>query len=443
MMPNEKLTPEQLANEIKRAVGVRSVYLAAKHDEHMIDRFSHTDGKSLVDRGSKATRRSIANVMVYMAGQYGQQLTSEEVEMGLLAASPPTGSTTKRQKPGPNFDEVGKEYADKLSKVLTTNEIGAELKDIINSFNLYDATTSSYRTLEQGLGVAMRMLGWGRRRQMTGGTRAYRWYPPEGFFDEAQVEPIEPEDVALGANNIEEVFDDDWADEIADEEPVEVAPVEKKKRSGVKPDEALAERIRTMNLFAGISSYEVALNSYDFVGNNLEIPKAEEDMTHKVKLSIGATMKAIGWKKRTRRVEGIPTVGWHPPDDWEGEVAVESVVRRKPELVVEEPEPRLADQLPRLKDDLPWPDESDFSGDEEKPQGKTLEEVFAEEEIESKVFVKMVNLNEGTEDVVERVIVMKNAGTYLLGTEDEPRERMLEWDAAEEIWVCTVGSAEE
>ena len=206
----------------------------------------------------------------------------------------------------------------------------------------------------------------------------------------------------------------------------------------MKPDEALAERIRTMNLFAGISSYEVALNSYDFVGNNLEIPKTDEDMTHKVKLSIGATMKAMDWKKRTRRVEGIPTVGWHPPVGWEGEVAVERVVRRKPvavaEPVAEEPKPRLADQLPRLKEDSPWPDESEFSGDE----GEQVEDEF-----ESKVFVKMLNLDDGTEDVVERVILMKNAGTYLLGTEDEPRERMLEWDGEEEIWVCTVGSAEE
>ena len=433
MMPNEKV-----ANEIKRAVGVHSVYLAAKHDENMIDRFSHTGGKSLVDSGSKATRRSIANVMVYMAGKYRQQLTSEEVELGLLAAADEIGSTTKRQKPGPNFDGIGKEYAERLSKVMTEDAIGSELKDIIDRFELYAPTKSSYRTVEQGLGVAMRIMGWERRRQMTGGTRAYRWYPPEGFFDEAQVEPIEPEDVALGANNIEEVFDDDWADEIADEEPVEVepvevapvevAPVEKKKRSGVKPDEALAERIRTMNLFAGISSYEVALNSYDFVGNNLEIPKTDEDMTHKVKLSIGATMKAMDWKKRTRRVEGIPTVGW------EGEAVVESVVRRKPEPVVEEPAPRLADQLPRLKEDSPWPDESEFSGDE----GEQVEDEF-----ESKVFVKMLNLGDGTEDVVERVILMKNAGTYLLGTEEDPRERMLEWDAEEEIWVCTVGSAEE
>ena len=43
-MPNDKL-----ANGIRGAVGVHSVYLAAKHDEHLADRFSHTGGKSLVD----------------------------------------------------------------------------------------------------------------------------------------------------------------------------------------------------------------------------------------------------------------------------------------------------------------------------------------------------------------------------------------------------------
>ena len=38
---------------------------------------------------------------------------------------------------------------------------------------------------------------------------------------------------------------------------------------------------------------------------------------------------------------------------------------------------------------------------------------------------------------------MKNTGMYLLGTTADPMERMLEWDAEEEIWICTMGSAEE
>ena len=424
-MEEPKQPKDMWRYDITRAIGAHSVYLAAKKDKKI---------PRLIDDGLKS-KQSIANVMVYMAAQYKQHLTSDEVEMGLLAATSMTQASKKRKKSGPKFDALGREYADKLSKLLTADDIGSEIKDIIDRFNMYDPTKSSYRTVEQGLGAAMRILGWDYTRRMTAGVRRYRWYPPEGYFDEP--EPLEDEDAVFDDSSMDEVFDDGWADDIADEGPVEVAPVKKKRRSGVKPDEALAERIRTMNLFDGITSYEIALNSYDFVGNDLDVPKSEEDMTHKVKLSIGATMKAMNWKKRTRRVEGIPTVGWYSPSDWDVEPAIESVVLRKAEPVVEEPEPEpeLADTLPRLaepEDDLPWPDMSEFSGDDE-----------AEEEFEKKIFVKMVNIDEGTEDVVERVIVMKNAGTYLLGTPEDPQERLLEFDPVEEIWVCKMGSAEE
>lgn len=449
-MPSEK---ERL--EIKQAVGAHSVYLAAKHDENLVGRFTHMDGKSLVDDNIKATKRSIANVMVYMAGQYGHQLTCEEVEMGLLAAAPSAASTKKRQKPGPNFDDIGKLYADKLSEILTPGEIGVEIKTIIDRFELYDPTSSSYRTLEQALGVAMRMLSWTRRRQMTANKRAYRWYPPEAFFDKSgkvSVELKEPE--VVESNGIDEVFDDDWSDDIADEVEdvfdvqvemkVEETSTPKKRSKGVKPDADLLARIQTMNLFQGISSYEVALSSYDFIGNGLDVPKSEEDMPHKAKLSIGATMKSMSWTKRTRRIEGIPHVGWHPPKDWEPPVAAEGVIRRKPEPVVEAaPVEKLSlqDSLPRLSeqadDDLPWPDQSEFVGDPgEEGEHSNNEEIH-------EMYIKLVNLNDGSEDIVLRTIAMKNTGMYLLGTDADPMERMLEWDAEEEIWICTMGSAEE
>jgi len=449
-MPSEK---EKL--EIKQAVGAHSVYLAAKHDENLVGRFTHTDGKSLVDDNIKATKRSIANVMVYMAGQYGQQLTSEEVEMGLLAAAPVAKSTGPRQKTGPNFDDIGKVYADKLADVLTANEIGVEIKTIIDRFELYDPTSGSYRTLEQALGVAMRMLEWTRRRQMTDGTRAYRWYPPVGFFDRAETVDVEPTvQEVVESNGIDEVFDDDWSDEIVDEvddvfeveaeTTVEDKPKPKQTGKGVKPDTDLLARIQTMNLYPGISSYEVALSSYDFIGNGIDVPKAQEDMPHKAKLSVGATMKSMSWTKRTRRIEGIPHVGWHPPKDWEPPVAAEGVIRRKPEPLVEAaPVEKLSlqDSLPRLSeqadDDLPWPDQSEFVGDPgEEGEHSNNEEIH-------EMYIKLVNPNDGSEDIVLRTIAMKNTGMYLMGTKTDPMERMLEWDAEEEIWICTMGSAEE
>ena len=197
-MPTEKL-----ANGIKGAVGVHSVYLAAKHDENLSGRFSHTDGKSLIDGPVKATKRSIANVMVYMAGRYSKHLTFEEVEMGLLAAAQSATINGKRQKSGPNFDEIGSQLSREIEGKLAQDDIGAEIKDIIDRFQLYDPASHSYRTVEQGLGVALRMLGWERRRQMTGGTRAYRWYPPEGFFDASTPNEVsEPVDVAIDASGV-------------------------------------------------------------------------------------------------------------------------------------------------------------------------------------------------------------------------------------------------
>ena len=450
-MPNDKL-----ANGIRGAVGVHSVYLAAKHDEHLADRFSHTGGKSLVDGKSKATKRSIANVMVYMAGKYGQQLTSEEVEMGLLAAASPYNGSQNRQKPGPNFEEIGMKYSSRLSELLTPAEIGVEIKDIIDRFKLYDPTTSSYRTLEQAVGVGMRMLGWDRRRQMTGGTRAYRWYPPEGYFENDRAEPEEePLDIiGVDVSGVEEVFDDQWADEIAEEAPeaIEAPKSSGRKRSGVKPDEDLARRISTMGLYPGITSFEIALNSYDFDGNGLDIPKAEDEMPHKAKLSVGATMKSMDWTKKTRRMDGIPSVGWYPPSDWEAPAVPESTVRRKVAQAEEKQEPKLADSLPRLgeptkeeppkeDDDLPWPDSSDFYGDGSDFYGDDGDEGEVVSETET-VWVKFVK-DDNSEEVVEQAIIRKHTGTFLCPTEDYPHGRMLEWDAEEDIWCCHVSTGEE
>jgi hypothetical protein len=444
-MPSEKLM-----DGIKSAVGVHSVYLAAKHDENLAGRFSHTEGKSLVDGPTKATKRSIANVMVYMAGRYSKDLTFEEVEMGLLAAATSVVSDGKRQKSGPNFDVIGAELAGEIEGKLTPDELGAEIKDIIDRFQLYDPASHSYRTVEQGLGVALRMLGWDRRRQMTSGTRAYRWYPPEGFFDASTPNEVsEPVDIAIDASGVDDVFDD-WSDDIAEDVVVEEKPKPKKKQSGVKPDDELAARISSMGLYPGISSYEVAMASYDFIGNGIDVPKSEPEMPHKAKLSVGATMKNMGWGKKTRRIDGIPHVGWHPPEGWEEPEQPETVLRKKeedePDDVFTEPvadEPAsVADGLPRLSgtadevdDDLPWPDMTDFSGD--------AGEEGDEEPVEERAYIKEIH-KDGREEVYMAEISMGSTGVYLKPTEAYPSERMLEWDADEEIWFCgTVIGGEE
>ena len=92
----------------------------------------------------------------------------------------------------------------------------------------------------------------------------------------------------------------------------------------------------------------------------------------------------------------------------------------------------VADNLPRLseaaEDDLPWPaDTTDFSGD--------AGEEGDEQPVDEKAYVKEIH-KDGREDVYMADISMKSTGVYLKPTEAYPVERMLEWDADEEIWFC-------
>ena len=74
--------------KISGALGVRSVFLAARLDQKLAGRFYHMEGQFLLGRdGRHVTKRQLADVMVYMAGQYQKVVSLEYVELGLLAAS--------------------------------------------------------------------------------------------------------------------------------------------------------------------------------------------------------------------------------------------------------------------------------------------------------------------------------------------------------------------
>ena len=433
----------ETANKIKKAVGAYSVYLAAMNDNILTGRFTQ-NGKGLMDNGSKATKHSIADVLVYMAAAYGKTLTYEEVEMGLLAAAQngvTEDNSAMSKKSGPDLENLGKEYADRLSGLLDKASIGMEISNLIDRFELHKGATVGYRTIEQAVGVALRNLGWERRRQMTDGVRAYRWYPPnEWSFSDVEPAPVEP---TVETDDFDDVFDN--MEVFTSEEPEVVQAPSKRKGSGVKPDEELSARIlETADLRDGITSFEIALECYDFDANSIEVPESEQDMSHRVKLSIGATMKSLGWKKKTKRRDGIPISGWyslnpvHPESEPDREAPQSTVLRTVEEVVeevVEEPvvEQSVAEGLPRLSDnkvddDLPWPEMSEFSDD-----GDNGDE--GGDETQDIVYVKLIN-KEGVEFVSERTILLKNTGVYLVPMEGEPGHRMLEWDAEEQIWFC-------
>ena len=105
----------------------------------------------------------------------------------------------------------------------------------------------------------------------------------------------------------------------------------------------------------------------------------------------------------------------------------EEVILRKRDDQAEAPPERaasVADVLPRLTE------VSDFFGDDGDEGGEL--------ESEERAYIKLVNLDDGTESVIEGVIIRKKAGTYF--TADDGIERMLEWDAEEEIWTGQVSS---
>ena len=174
-------------------------------------------------------------------------------------------------------------------------------------------------------------------------------------------------------------------------------------------------------------------------------------MPHKAKLSIGATMKDIGWSKKTRRIDSVPHVGWHPPVGWQEEKYPETVLRKKADLEPEMTEdeeayleagfgvvvegddgPTIADSLPRLSDNEP--NMADFSGD----AGEEGDEQPAEET----AYVKKIH-PDGREEVFMTKILMKHTGVYMKPTEFHPMGPMLEWDADEDIWFFHGGAGEE
>jgi hypothetical protein len=357
--------PNNNTAKIKMAMGLRSVFLAAKLDTNLVGRFSHMSGQFLLDRdGTQATKRALADVMVYMAGKYEKLLSAEEVEMGLLAASHEYGELESQ-----NIDEV----PEPQSQV-----------------------------------------------------------EPTSFLDD---EPEEEAVVTMESNDTE---DDFFTEDFESKSPPKP---QRRGRPGVKPNDVMINAMLNSDDCltpedVGISTLDVALRYYNFIENELAVPESDDHVSHKVKLAIGSTMKALGWKKRMRSGKW----GWHPTDDFSfGDTHAplidpdDVVLRKRDQLVLdpEEEEPEdITQGLPRLskaiekdvKDELAFPNTSDgfTDGLPERKEGS----------------VKFVDHGEGTEDVVVKELVYDKTMTFF--EDEDGHKRMLEWDAEEEIWTYHV-----
>jgi len=359
--------------KISGALGVRSVFLAARLDHKLAGRFYHMEGQFLLGRdGRHVTKRQLADVMVYMAGQYQKVVSLEDVELGLLAAS--------------------KQYGDIAGQEITEIEEPASAQE------------------------------------------------PVQFIDE---EPDDEEVVEMESPVVE---DTDWVTDNFDD-TVEEKP-SKKGTPGVKPDAMMIDAMTTgedalTRDDIHISTLELALRFYDFIANDLARPEDDKGVQHKVKLAIGATMKALGWKKRMRK--GV--YGWVPEDDSffsDEPVTVNSdnvVLRKRAQFVEPEAEPEVkvdtAVALPKLSereaqdnksqeqldpdDDLPWPESNEMSDFTDGSPDRKKEKV------------RFINMIEGTEEEDERELVFGPTMTFFL--DDNGIERMVEWDSDEGAWM--------
>ena len=358
---------------IKLAPGISSVFMAARTDPRLVGRFFHMEGEFLLDKdGRRATKRQLADVMVYMGGVYDKVITLEECELGLLAAS--------------------KEYG---------QLVGQDEKAVVEP-----------KEVEE----------------------------PVEFLDE------EPDDEQVVEMESPAVEDEDWVTDSFDDTVVEKKST--KGTPGVKPDALMIEAMTTGEHAltkddVHISTLELALRYYDFIANDLARPEDDKGVQHKVKLAIGSTMKALGWKKRMRK--GV--YGWVPEDDsfFSDESPVvnpDNVVLRKRSRFVEADSPPVeqvdpVDSLPKLSDreaqdekseqqldpddDLPWPASSEMSDfTDGSPERK-------------KERVRFINLIEGTEEEDVRELVYGRTMTFFL--DENGIERMVEWDKDEGAWT--------
>lgn len=378
-------------DKMRVAVGAYSAFLAIRNDPQFEGRFTTLNGESVLDKGKKATRKSIADVLVYMAGQYGKHLTIEEVEMGLLVgakgANGKAALPASKKRRGVDFKKIGAEWAEDIGEHLheSKHELsGATIDEIIKRFDLHDSSKYGYRTVEQLTGVALSMHNWKRKRQMVNGKRFVRWYPPEEARD------------ALNAD-----------------EPA-VVPEEKHSsgKRGVQPNAVMAQSIADSATkdYQGSTSFEIAQGFFEFGGEPM--PETEDDLEHRVKLLIGATMKYLGWTSKIRKKDGVSARRWYAPDDW---------IFTDDDMVWTPEELRRANRRPASDEDVP----EDASLADGLPR---LEEAAVPE----REWVKRIDTNTGGVEVFEAEVVMKKTGVYLM--DDNGIERMLEWNVDDSIW---------
>tara|TARA_R110002020_G_scaffold25193_2_gene82012 strand:+ start:113 stop:805 length:693 start_codon:yes stop_codon:yes gene_type:complete len=214
----EKAMTDNMKRTIKQAQGSHAVFLAVRHDAKLAGKYASSAAGTLYMGDRKLGKADMAQLLVYLTGQYGLTPTEFELYSGVLAAVP--------QQEAPelvNARQVEPEVLDMLRQRLRKRHVGVAGAVILQEFNIEEELGHDWigRAGEMKLSNAMESIGWKRRRSMVNGLRRYRWYPPNAwdFARDAEVELLPPPE-----EDFINVDDDPRADEenyiFEDEQPI-------------------------------------------------------------------------------------------------------------------------------------------------------------------------------------------------------------------------------
>ena len=206
----EKAMNENIKRTIESATGSHAVFLALRHDIKLKGRYSSSAAGVLYIGERKLGKPGMAELLVYLTGQYGLTPSEFELYSGILAAVPRAESKEVEQA-----RKVEPEVLEMLTNRLRRRHIGVTGAIILGEFDIEEELGHDWtgRAGDMRIANALESIGWKRRRSMVRGVRQYRWYPPKGwiFSKDAELEMLTLDDT-IDEKDID-VDNDPWADE--------------------------------------------------------------------------------------------------------------------------------------------------------------------------------------------------------------------------------------
>jgi len=159
---------------IVAADGAHAVFLAAKHDAQLAGTITTTQKGTLHRNGRPVGDKELANILVYLTGQYGIKPSKWELMAGLVAAAEKKRRRAQRKPPPAEFTKQVEDWLN--DKDPSTTNLNITTERIANDI-MPEEFEINRRGVEMKTASALRVLGLQSRRVMVNGARRYRWFP--------------------------------------------------------------------------------------------------------------------------------------------------------------------------------------------------------------------------------------------------------------------------